>query len=128
VKVVINACYGGFGLSDAAYEALIGRGWTVTTYGADGHVIDKEAGLVRHEDESWLHMTGTHYSLVGSRSNNNLRSNPDLVAVVEELKADANGMHAKLRVVEIPFDSADGWEINEYDGYESVHEYHRTWG
>jgi hypothetical protein len=30
VKVVINVCYGGFGLSDKAFKALVARGWTVT--------------------------------------------------------------------------------------------------
>lgn len=54
------------------------------------------------------------------------RADPDLVAVIEELGAKANGRHADLKVVEIP----DGieWEIDEYDGIETIHEIHRSWG
>lgn len=53
------------------------------------------------------------------------RSNPKLVACVEILGEDANGMCAELAIVEIPDDVA--WEISEYDGFEHVAEQHRTW-
>jgi hypothetical protein len=38
---------------------------------------------------------------------------------------EANDQFAKLEIVEIP----DGveWQIDEYDGYESIHEVHRSW-
>ena len=52
------------------------------------------------------------------------RNDPDLVAVVESLGAEANGKFASLEVVEIP-DGID-WRIEEYDGSESVAE-GRTW-
>lgn len=53
------------------------------------------------------------------------RTDPDLIAVVEELGPAASGSCAKLKIVEIP----DGinWKIDEYDGYESVEEVHRSW-
>lgn len=53
------------------------------------------------------------------------RTDPRLVAVVEELGKKASGPTAELRVVEIP----DGieYEIEEYDGYEHIAEVHRTW-
>ena len=53
------------------------------------------------------------------------RADPLLVQVVEELGDKANGSHAKLKIVEIP----DGvkWEIDQYDGMESVDEVHRSW-
>jgi len=32
-KIIINKCYGGFGLSDEAYEWLMkNKGWRVTEY------------------------------------------------------------------------------------------------
>lgn len=54
------------------------------------------------------------------------RNDPLLIQVVEELQEKANGSCAKLKIVEIP----DGieWEIDEYDGQESIHEKHDTWG
>jgi len=88
-KVVINRCYGGFCLSQAAYEH-IGIPW------------DKYGYEFYHD-----------------------RSNPKLVEVVETLGDNANGGRAGLEVVEIP-DGID-WEIQEYDGMESIHEVHRSW-
>ena len=56
------------------------------------------------------------------------RDAPELVRVVEELHAlRVNpGTHVcRLKIVEIP----DGveWEIDDYDGVETIHEVHRTW-
>lgn len=53
------------------------------------------------------------------------RSDPILVQTVEELGEKANGSCAKLKVIEIPDDIE--WEIDEYDGMESVRECHRSW-
>ena len=53
------------------------------------------------------------------------RTDPKLVQVVEELGSAANDDWAELKVIEIP----DGieWEILVHDGYETVHEKHRSW-
>lgn len=53
------------------------------------------------------------------------RTDPDIIAVVEELGVVANGRCATLEVVEIP-DGVD-YEISEYDGLETIREKHRTW-
>ena len=53
------------------------------------------------------------------------RTDPKLVQVVEELGSAASGGWAELKVIEIP----DGieWEILSNDGFETVHEKHRSW-
>lgn len=54
------------------------------------------------------------------------RTDVTLIKTVEELGSEAaSGSCAKLKVIEIP----DGiqWEIEEYDGFESVHEKHASW-
>ena len=53
------------------------------------------------------------------------RADPLLVAVVEELDREADGLSAELKIVEIP----DGieWSIEESDGIEWVAEVHRRW-
>jgi len=53
------------------------------------------------------------------------RTNPDLIRVVETLGKKADGMCAKLKVVEIP----DGirYTIEDYDGAEHIAEEHKTW-
>lgn len=48
-----------------------------------------------------------------------MRTETALVKCIEELGEDANGSCANLGIVEIP-DEATDWEINEYDGLESV--------
>ena len=91
MKVVINTCFGGFGLSKAAYDFL-GLEWNGFGYAYRDH--DK-------------------------------RTDPKLIECVETLGHKADGYFAKLKVVEIPDDVE--WEINDYDGIESVHEVHRVW-
>lgn len=54
------------------------------------------------------------------------RTDPTLLRVIEELGSErASGKCATLKIVEIP----DGvqWEIDEYDGNETVREVHRSW-
>lgn len=99
MKVVINKCYGGFGLSDAAYEKL--NEWGMTFTKKDGYW---KPYAWRRDD----------------------RTNPLLVRVVEELGKGADGGYAELKIVEIPDDVK--YEIDEYDGIEHIAENHRTWG
>jgi hypothetical protein len=47
---------------------------------------------------------------------------------VEELGKEADGTHAELSIVEIPFDDLEGWYIHDYDGRETIEENHRSWG
>jgi hypothetical protein len=122
MKIVINICYGGFGLSDAAYEFLIQKG--VPFKKCEEGVTESEYTIYESEDEGreqWARLRGTKYW-----DNRQLkRSDPRLVELVETLGDKASGKYAELKVVEIP----DGveWEIEEYDGTEWVAEKHRTW-
>jgi len=76
MELVINNCFGGFGLSKKAH--------------------------------AWL---GT--------PNTPDRDDPRLVECVRTLGEEANGPDAELDIIEIPDDATD-WEIEEYDGAESV--------
>ena len=53
------------------------------------------------------------------------RDDRRLVQVVEELRSEANGHCAELKVVTIPDDVQ--WVIEKKDGSEHVSEQHRTW-
>ena len=116
MKVVINKCYGGFGLSDAAMRLLAEkRGWEVIEYAeGEGFSFSGEVKSIVDPkgDKVW------DYDLA--------RIDPDLVAVVEELQDKANGFAAELNVVEIP-DGTD-YVLEEYDGREWIAERHETWG
>lgn len=138
-KIVINACYGGFGLSDAAMHAYAARkgktlhpekaGFLTTTY----WTVPQEERVTVPTSQQWLKMTAAERADHNKKYNSQTiydrdipRDDPDLVAVVEELGKKAAGDYAALEVVEVP----DGvvWEIAEYDGFEHVAEAHRTWG
>jgi hypothetical protein len=54
------------------------------------------------------------------------RNDKNLVATVRGLGEKANGRFSELKIVEIP-DGTD-YEIDEYDGMESIEEKHQSWG
>jgi hypothetical protein len=53
------------------------------------------------------------------------RADPDLIKVIEDLGDEANGSFADLQIKEIP-DGAS-FEIDEYDGNESVEPPRQSW-
>ena len=120
MKVAINTCFGGFGISDEAFEKLLTR---------KGIAFDK----VEPEEKSLIH--GTSYykagsphsdaTYIGSYEFYEQRNDPDLIAVIEEMGGAANSWAADIAIVEIPDDVE--WHIHEYDGMEHVAENHRTW-
>ena len=122
MKVVINDCHGGFGLSNEAFEELIKLGWTVTDYGKDGEVTDKEADIIKSKNDSFE----KYYLNNWSEDDPKFRTNKDLIAVVEKLGKKVNWTCSDLKVIEIP-DDVD-FVIQEYDGAEWAAEKHRTWG
>lgn len=107
MKIVINRCFGGFGLSAEAH-ALIAKlkGWTQACDDWDADYWYSEPSKAVYSSDL-------------------LRNDPDLVAAVEILGAKANGPYSELKIVHVP-DEVD-WYISEYDGLEDVREKHRTW-
>ena len=134
MKVVINSCFGGFGLSDEAWAWLIkNREWIPKTYDELDEVKYDERPL------KWVHdydletdekytesrgLMGRFY--YGADREPKFRSHADIVEVVELMKERASSRFASLTIVDVPDDVE--WEIKEYDGNEHVAEVHRTWG
>lgn len=153
-RIVINECFGGFGLSPLAIRRmaeleghecyffecdLLARKYTSLTLeqaekvGLFTVAFDiPNPGEVLAQPREWHDM-----SLEEKQASNALyrkhelprhpddRTHPLLIQVVDELKEAANGRCAKLKIVEIP-DGVD-WEIDDYDGSETIHEKHRSW-
>ena len=104
MKIVINRCFGGFGLSKLACEEYA-----------------KAKGLNLGEwKDAWGFFEGGDFYDRSIPRNDSV-----LIEIVERLGDKANGNHAELHIVDIP-DDVD-WEIHEYDGNEWVAEKHRTW-
>jgi hypothetical protein len=87
-----------------------------TCYGGFGLSEEAEAEFRQQADLSEDYWLGRF---------DNYRSNPILVAMVEEDAERVSGDHAELEIIEIP-DDVD-WVIEEYDGIEWIAERHRTW-
>lgn len=124
MKVVINACFGGFSVSKAAAEHMAANGCPVAT--AELAEYDAKMTDPSKQDE-FEQRWGFRWYGYGHTDGGGgyVRNSPQLVAAVEALGDAASGDCARLRVVEMP----DGveWTIEEYDGNEHVAEVHRTW-
>lgn len=119
MKIAINNCYGGFSLNDKVAKILREKGVKVTfagEYYSDGsgpkignshYLSNEDFGIVDDNYNKW-------------------RSDKRLIEAIEEVGYENSGdRFSEIRIVEIP-DDVD-WEIEEYDGIESIHEKHRIW-
>lgn len=152
-RIVINACFGGFGLSAKAVQRMAelqGREcyfyrcalpseeyipinlqetekqfmWSAFDSRDINVILKREKNwheMTMEERQAWNALYESHQ--IDARPDN--RADPLLVKVVEELGEQANTRFSKLRIVELP-DGVD-WEINEYDGNETIDEKHRSW-
>ena len=112
MKIVINKCHGGFGLSEKAlYRYAELAGFTL--------VVGEKTSLYTqyYKDEVSDDNYFSNYEIK--------RDDPILIQVVEELGEESHNRYSDLKVVEIP--DGVGWTIEEYDGMEWVAEVHRTW-
>lgn len=155
MKIAINICFGGFSLSpDGVKRYAELKGWKCYFFSSDLKTdiyteitIDeaRSKGLfwsafkVKNPNEylrnkkKWDEMTmkekqasNKKHDKVSITSGRDIpRDDPTLIQVIEELGEKADGRCAKLKLVEIP----DGveWEIDEYDGLETIDEKHRSW-
>ncbi len=111
-KIVINKSYGKFCLSHKAFIRLRELGQREALQEADPGVY-------------WPSGAGPREPRLNSCGALIPRDDQNLVQVMEELRAEANGHCAELKVVEIPQDVQ--WEIEKAGGVEHVSEVHRTW-
>lgn len=144
MKIILNKCYGGFDVSPAGYKlyakkkgfepypyVLMGDPYNIEDYyykkikweeidGYSVHYLKKDWGdKISRElfeeiaDDDYFWINGTY------------RTDSTLIEVVEELGQKASGPCGELRIVEIP-DDLD-YVIDEYDGYERLHQRVKEW-
>lgn len=155
MKVAINKCYGGFVLSHLAVQriaALKGRECHFYTQEEESPYIPISLNEAMHANtyvtafdvaninevlpyagRSWASLTPEElakdeaiYKLHQFDSDFENRSDPILIQVLEELgDAAVETCLSKIVIVEIP-DGVDFY-IDHGDGYETIHEKHRSW-
>lgn len=146
MKVVINNCFGGFGLSAKGvlkYAELAGikvYAYTDDRFGNWEYHKEKSYTRIDNFDSLekelfivyWLtvDLGKVAYDLPKSdgwlQVSDLKRDDPNLVKTVKLLGKAANGYCAGLKIVDIP-DGTD-YVIEEYDGNEHIAEAHKTWG
>jgi len=140
MRVAINKCYGGFSLSIEALLELVkmksdvievkslreSTGCeTMAYYKAESKFTQfREIDGFEAEDCGILHKDNMVYFLK-DKYDNETRTHKDLIHIIEKMGEKAGGRCSKLEIVEIP-DNVN-WELDEYDGLESVDEVHRSW-
>jgi hypothetical protein len=133
-KIVINQQHGGFGLSPKAQKRYL-------------ELIGKECYFYQHDIKNYMRISiedaenkifavtviqdlGVEPDKIPNDAYWNdydlERDDPLLIQVVNELGAEANGRFSNLVVFEIPDDVE--WQVDDYDGWETIHEKHRMWG
>lgn len=103
MKLLINVCYGGYGLSNEALELWAKKKNMVLTkktteYGDYDYYVDGDTIISGYDID---------------------RDDPTIIEVFEELGSErTSGNHAELSLVELPDDCE--YSITEYDGWESI--------
>lgn len=140
MKVAINTCYGGFGLSNAALKRLAKLQLGIDIYFYKEIDFDIDSKKTRYEkvndyESDCSTITTKDLGDVTDDIPNDCilseldlledRTNPYLIQVIEEMGEKANGPFSSLKIVEIPDDVK--FEITDYDGSEVIEEVHRKW-
>lgn len=134
-KIVYNACFGGFSLSEKAhyrYAELKGLKlyverdqfihlplftyWLIPPEEREGKYLDDAAWHAADLDDRKA--SNDFYAANTLNLRDADRTDPILVQVVEELGEEANGAHAALRIAEV--EAGARYRIDEYDGAERV--------
>lgn len=118
MKIAINREFGGFSLSDKAFEKLLTlKNIEFEIEKTNSFFVGNAYYMAGHE-----HTDDTYLAKYKFYEN---RADADLIAVIEELGDAASDNFANVAIIEIPDDVE--WHISEYEGLEHVAENHRTW-
>lgn len=145
MKVIINSCFGGFGISnDALVELMRIKGKDVYFYEMVFDDSDKYTYAKTEATNKKLFVTAVckdfgdvfapksdeqsdEFCECFIQTNDEIwRTDIDLINLLEEKGSEyVSGPYSRLKIVEIP----DGieWFVEEYDGSEWISEKHRTW-
>lgn len=138
MKVILNKCYGGFGVSQKGYE-LYAKKKNLSLYmykrSNDDFMIFEKISKDENVFLTYYFTVdmGESFSIHSMKNWNGItlyldeshRTDSVLIEVVEELGKEASGEFADLQIVEIPDDLK--YEVIDHDGIERLCEVGKTW-
>lgn len=120
MKVIINQCYGGIGISSAALKEILINKWDlpIETYEFQGfETIGEDLGDGYYAS-GFDALIGPDYNIYYLKFNDKLRTNSNLINLIETKGSKwISGTFAKLKVVETEYET---WNIKDIDGYEYI--------
>jgi len=123
MKIAINRYYGGFGINNKVAKILKEKGVNVTFVGE--YYKDGSGPKTKFGEEEFHHFSNDDFNI----ENDNYyawRTDKRLIDAIEQIGEKQSGTRlSEISIVYIP-DNIE-WEIDEYDGIETVHEKHRSW-
>jgi len=119
MKIAVNSCYGGFSVSKEVADKLKVKGYDIGEGYA--HIFSRPNGK---EFTSYSYHLNNEMFKIESDNWDKCRTHPDLIEAIESSESPSGAL-ANVRIVDIP-DDVD-WELDEYDGIETVREKSRSW-
>lgn len=134
IEIVINTCFGGFGLSDEAFELYLNKKGIKFYKRKEGLLGSAYYKVPPEEYDKLLkecHDRDGNYKEINNKGwflnpYDIKRDDKILIEAVKKLGSRANGNLANLQIVKIPPNIR--WVIDDYDGMETIEEEHRSWG
>ena len=135
-KVILNKCFGGFGVSKEAYELYAKKkGISIFRYTQEDsrnkiyiYANDDNTSLNFYFTKDFgnnVYISSEDFKKYNLFLDEDFREDKTLIEVVEELGEKANSMYSNLKIVEIP-DNLD-YVIDDYDGIETLHQKVQEW-
>ena len=118
-RILINNCFGGFAMSDAALHWLIdNKGWSIASY--------SEIQARTSRGDTFNYTFSDTMQVFSHKDVFNDRTDDDILDCFDALGTEQfSGNYSLVAAVDVPADVK--WSIEDYDGNEHIAEVHRTW-
>ena len=135
-KVILNKCFGGFGVSKEAYELYAKKKGIDVFHYTQKNLKNEIYTYATDDNRSFdfyfmkdfgdnVYISNEDFKKYFLNLDENFREDKTLIEVVEELGEKANTFYSNLKIVEIP-DDLD-YVIDNYDGIETLHQKVQEW-
>lgn len=135
-KVILNKCFGGFGVSKEAYELYAKKKGIDVFHYTQKNLKNEIYTYATDDNRSFdfyftkdfgdnVYISDEDFKKYFLNLDEKFREDKILIEVVEELGEKANSMYSNLKIVEIP-DNLD-YVIDDYDGIETLHQKVKKW-